>query len=82
MKIRPKKNISSPYGILYRPEFFSSLIFTTAQVVFITAKIASVFISFIIVFAVGTNLKPRVILAPFQQYGRQRMTSGRDRRMD
>ena len=49
---------------------------------FITAKIASVFISFIIVFAVGTNLKPRVILAPCQRYGRQRMTSGRDRRMD
>ena len=31
--------------ILYRPEFFSGLIFTTAQVVFITAKIAFIFTS-------------------------------------
>ena len=31
--------------IPYRPEFFSGLIFTTAQVVFITAKIAFIFTS-------------------------------------
>ena len=29
----------------YRPEFFSGLIFTTAQVVFMTAKIAFIFTS-------------------------------------
>ena len=31
--------------ILYRPEFFSGLIFTTAQVVFIIAKITFIFTS-------------------------------------
>ena len=34
---RSEKKNSGLYGILYRPEFFSGLIFTTAQVVFITA---------------------------------------------
>ena len=31
--------------IPYSPEFFSGLLFTTAQVVFITAKIAFIFIT-------------------------------------
>ena len=31
--------------ILYKPEFFSGLIFTTAQVIFITVKIAFIFMS-------------------------------------
>ena len=34
---------SSWVQIPYSPEFFSGLIFTTAQVVFITAKIALIF---------------------------------------
>ena len=34
---------SSWVQIPYSPEFFSGLIFTTAQVVFITAKIAYIF---------------------------------------
>ena len=33
------------FFFFYRPEFFSSLIFTTAEVVFITAKIAFVLTS-------------------------------------
>ena len=35
----------SKVQIPYRPEFLSSLIFTTAQVVFITGKIAFIFTS-------------------------------------
>ena len=34
---RSEKKIQACTGILYRPEIFSGLIFTTAQVVFITA---------------------------------------------
>ena len=33
---------------MYRPEFFSGLIFTTAQVVFITAKIAFRFMALLV----------------------------------
>ena len=37
--------IGIPRRKIYRPEFFSGLLFTTTQVVFITAKIAFIFTS-------------------------------------
>ena len=46
MKIRPEKKIQACTGFeLMIPEFFSSLIFTTAQVVFVTTRVAFIFTS-------------------------------------
>ena len=48
MKIGPEKKLRPVWSgvqIPYRPEFFSGPIFTTAQAVFITAKIAFIFTS-------------------------------------
>ena len=41
-----------PVQIPYRPEFFLGLIFTTAQVVFITGKIVLIFIIVVVAVAV------------------------------
>ena len=46
-----------PVQVPYRPEFFSGFNFTTAQVVFITAKIVLIFIVVVVVVVVVKLLK-------------------------
>ena len=45
-----------PVQVPYRPEFFSGFNFTTAQVVFITAKIVLIFIVVVVVVVVVVKL--------------------------